>query len=69
MDRGDEVVALARSDAAEEAVTARGARAVRGDVLDEDAMTAAMNGCALVYHVNVRGAGSLGHMVLMPATW
>ena len=45
------MVALARSDAAEEAVTARGARAVRGDVLDEDAMTAAMNGCALVYHV------------------
>ena len=51
MERGDEVVALARSDAAEEAVTARGARAVRGDVLDEDAMTAAMDGCALVYHV------------------
>ena len=51
MERGDEVVALARSDAAEEAVTARGARAVRGDVLDEDAMAAAMDGCALVYHV------------------
>jgi dihydroflavonol-4-reductase len=51
VERGDEVVALARSDEAERALTGRGARAVRGDVLDEDAMAAAMDGCALLFHV------------------
>jgi dihydroflavonol-4-reductase len=51
VERGDEVVALARSDAAERAVAARGARPARGDALDEDAMAAAMEGCALAYHV------------------
>jgi dihydroflavonol-4-reductase len=51
VERGDEVVALARGDAAEGALAARGASVARGDVLDEDAMAAAMAGCALVYHV------------------
>ena len=51
LERGDEVVALARSDEAEQALTARGARTVRGDVLDEDAMAAGMDGCALLFHV------------------
>jgi dihydroflavonol-4-reductase len=51
VDRGDDVVALARSDAAERALAARGARVVRGDVLDEDALTAGMADCELVYHV------------------
>jgi dihydroflavonol-4-reductase len=50
-ERGDEVVAMARSTAAERSLAARGARVVRGDVLDEDAMAAGMAGCALVYHV------------------
>ncbi len=50
-ERGDEVVALARSDAAERALAGRGMRVVRGDVLDEDAMAAGMDGCALAYHV------------------
>jgi len=50
-ERGDELVALARSDAAERALAARGARVVRGDLLDEDALAAGMAGCALVYHV------------------
>jgi dihydroflavonol-4-reductase len=50
-DRGDEVVALARSDTAERALAERGMRVVRGDVLDEDAMAAGMAGCALAYHV------------------
>jgi len=49
--RGDELVALARSDAAERDLAARGARVVRGDTLDEDAMASGMEGCALVYHV------------------
>jgi dihydroflavonol-4-reductase len=48
---GEELVALARSDAAAEALARQGARVVRGDVLDEDALTEGMAGCELVYHV------------------
>jgi dihydroflavonol-4-reductase len=51
VERGHELVALARSDAGERALVARGARVVRGDTLDEDAMAAGMAGCALAYHV------------------
>ena len=51
LERGDEVVALARSDAAERALTARGAAVARGDLLDEDALAAGMAGCELLYHV------------------
>jgi dihydroflavonol-4-reductase len=51
IERGDPVVALARSDEAAAAVAAKGAEVARGDVLDEDALTAAMRGCDLVYHV------------------
>jgi dihydroflavonol-4-reductase len=50
-ERGDEVVALARSDEGERALAGRGARVVRGDVLDEDALAAGMAGCELLYHV------------------
>jgi len=50
-ERGDDVVALARSETAERALAARGARTVRGDVLDEDALVDGMKGCELVYHV------------------
>jgi dihydroflavonol-4-reductase len=48
---GEEVAALARSDAAAAAVAARGAQVVRGDVLDEAALTAGMAGCDVAYHV------------------
>lgn len=48
--RGDEVVALARSEAAATAVTALGARAARGDLGDVAALTAGMAGCAAVFH-------------------
>jgi dihydroflavonol-4-reductase len=51
LEHGDEVVALARSDAAAEALAGRGAEVARGDVLDEGALARAMHGCALVYHV------------------
>ena len=51
VERGDEVVALARSDAAERALVARGTRVARGDILDEDALAAGMAGCELLYHV------------------
>jgi dihydroflavonol-4-reductase len=51
LERGDEVVGLARSDAAEAAVASRGAEVARGDLLDEDSLAAGMEGCALAYHV------------------
>jgi dihydroflavonol-4-reductase len=50
-ERGDAAVALARSDSAAAAVRERGAEAVRGDTLDEDALAAGMEGCELAYHV------------------
>jgi dihydroflavonol-4-reductase len=49
--RGDEVVALARSDAAAAALQARGTLVARGDVRDEDALARGMEGCALAFHV------------------
>jgi dihydroflavonol-4-reductase len=51
IERGDEVVGLARSDQAAAVVAQRGARVVRGDVLDEDSLVAGMKGCELAYHV------------------
>lgn len=48
--QGVGVRALARSPAAEQAVTARGAVAVRGDLASVDAMCAGMQGCAGVIH-------------------
>jgi dihydroflavonol-4-reductase len=50
-ERGDELVALARGDGGARALEALGARVVRGDVLDEDALAAGMAGCELLYHV------------------
>jgi dihydroflavonol-4-reductase len=50
-ERGEEIVALARSDDAAAKLAARGARVVRGDTLDEDALAAGMEGCELLYHV------------------
>jgi dihydroflavonol-4-reductase len=50
-ERGDAVVALARSDAAAAALGERADDVVRGDVLDEDAVAAGMTGCELAYHV------------------
>jgi dihydroflavonol-4-reductase len=51
LERGDEVVALARSDAAATALGERGARVVRGDTLDHDALARGMDGCAYAFHV------------------
>ena len=51
VDRGDEVVALARSEEAAAKVARRGARVARGDVLDEESLADGMAGCALAYHV------------------
>jgi dihydroflavonol-4-reductase len=51
VDHGDEVLALARSDAAAQVVAERGAEPWRGDALDEDRIAAGMQGCAVAYHV------------------
>lgn len=48
--RGDEVRALARSDAAAGAVAAAGAEPVRGDLDDVAAMTRGMAGCDVAFH-------------------
>ena len=50
-ERGDEVTALARSDASAATLRERGAGVARGDMLDEDALAAGMEGSELVYHV------------------
>lgn len=47
---GREVRALARSDAASDALARAGARPVRGNVLDERSLRAAMAGCSTVFH-------------------
>src|SRR5688572_501752 len=48
--RGDEVRALARSDAAEAAVRAAGAEPVRGDLADRAAMARGMAGCEVAFY-------------------
>jgi dihydroflavonol-4-reductase len=47
---GDHVKALARSDASTSELAVLGADAVRGDVLDLEALAGAMRGCDVVYH-------------------
>ena len=49
LERGDDVVALARSDTAAKAL--EGAEIAKGDTVDEDAMAAGMRGCDIVFHV------------------
>jgi dihydroflavonol-4-reductase len=55
--RGDEVVALARSAASEAVLDSLGARVVRGELLDEDVLSRAMEGCTIVF--NVAGVNTL----------
>ena len=62
-EQGDEVVALARSEAAAEKVAALGLVPVRGDVLDPGSLETAISGCDLVYHV----AGVNSHCPKDPA--
>lgn len=50
-DRGDEVVALARSEQAARQVSQLGAKVVRGDLLDEQAMIRGMQDCDVVFHI------------------
>jgi len=50
VERGVEVIALARSDASATTVVARGARAARGDLDDTAALAAGMAGCDTCFH-------------------
>ena len=50
LERGDHVVALARSDAGAAALAGRGCEVVRGDVLDDAALAAGLRGCRVAYH-------------------
>jgi dihydroflavonol-4-reductase len=50
LNEGDQVKALARSDASASELRRLGAEPVRGDVLDVEALAAAMRGCDVVYH-------------------
>jgi dihydroflavonol-4-reductase len=57
LERGDEVVGLARSDAAAATLAARGVLVVRGEGYDVDALARGMDGCACAY--NVAGVNAL----------
>jgi nucleoside-diphosphate-sugar epimerase len=54
LDRGDEVVMLARDAAKAEEFSARGARVVVGDLSDIDAFAGELRGCDVVYHAGAR---------------
>lgn len=51
LERGDQVVALARSDAAASALRQVGADVRRGEIHDEDALAEGMAGCELAFNV------------------
>ena len=57
LERGDEVVALARSEGAAAALAARGVQVTRGEGYDVDALAGGMQGCAYAY--NVAGVNAL----------
>ena len=57
LERGDDVIALARSDAAYRTLESRGARVIRGEGDDEDALARGMAGCTQVF--NVAGVNAL----------
>jgi len=49
--RGDDVLALARSESGAATLRALGAKVVPGDVTDRESMRAAMRGCDVVFHL------------------
>ena len=51
LERGDQVVALARSEDSAAKLAARGVELRRGEVYDEQALSAAMAGCDLAFNV------------------
>jgi dihydroflavonol-4-reductase len=57
LERGDQVVGLARSDGAASALSARGVTVARGEGYDPEALARGMDGCEYAY--NVAGVNSL----------
>lgn len=57
LERGDEVIGLARSDGAASVLSARGVTVARGEGFDVDALTRGMEGCE--YAFNVAGVNAL----------
>jgi dihydroflavonol-4-reductase len=57
LERGHEVVAMARSDAAADTLNTRGVHVVRGEGYDEDALADGMDGCDMAF--NVAGVNAL----------
>jgi dihydroflavonol-4-reductase len=57
LERGDQVVALARSDDAARVLVDRGVEVRRGSIEDEGALVEAMSGCSLAF--NLAGVNSL----------
>lgn len=51
IDRGDEVVALARSEGSAAALRAAGAEIVMGDITNAESMRDGMKGCDVVFHM------------------
>lgn len=51
LDRGDQVIALARSDRSARALEDLGAQVARGDITDRDSLAAGMEGCDVVFHI------------------
>jgi dihydroflavonol-4-reductase len=51
LERGDHVVGLARSDSAAQTLAERGVEVRRGEIWEEGALAAAMDGCSLVYNL------------------
>lgn len=51
LERGDQVVALARSPEAAEALAQRGMAACRGEADDERALAEGMDGCSVAFHL------------------
>jgi dihydroflavonol-4-reductase len=68
IDGGHEVVALARSAPAADALRARGAQVARGDLFDAPALRGAAQGCELVYHVAGINTLCVGDAALMLRT-
>jgi dihydroflavonol-4-reductase len=56
-ERGDDLVALARSDEAERELAGRGIEVCRGEIDDEQVVAAGMRGCAVAF--NVAGVNTL----------
>ncbi|HTW11302.1 MAG TPA: SDR family NAD(P)-dependent oxidoreductase, partial [Solirubrobacteraceae bacterium] len=51
LERGDEVVALARSEQSQAKLQAQGVEVRRGDIQDQEALAGGMAGCDLAFHV------------------